>query len=201
MVHKARSKNSETDQNKLTRIKKYPNRRLYNTSTSAYIVLDDVVALVKSGAEFIIEDAKSGEDITRSILNQVIFEKEMNGSEHHFPLEVQKQLIGMYDDTYARMVPEYLKESMQLFMTQRDQINSQFEDAFELNARAIAQFNETLMRQNMEIFNRTFEFFQSMSGMAPTREETAPDNAASGEASELQSQIKALQKRLEALNR
>jgi len=201
MVHKARSKNSETDQNKLTRIKKYPNRRLYNTSTSAYIVLDDVVALVKSGAEFIIEDAKSGEDITRSILNQVIFEKEMNGSEHHFPLEVQKQLIGMYDDTYARMVPEYLKESMQLFMTQRDQINSQFEDAFELNARAIAQFNETLMRQNMEIFNRTFEFFQSMSGMAPTREETAPDDAASGEASELQSQIKALQKRLEALNR
>jgi len=200
-VHKARSKNSETDQNKLTRIKKYPNRRLYNTSTSAYIVLDDVVALVKSGAEFIIEDAKSGEDITRSILNQVIFEKEMNGSEHHFPLEVQKQLIGMYDDTYARMVPEYLKESMQLFMTQRDQINSQFEDAFELNARAIAQFNETLMRQNMEIFNRTFEFFQSMSGMAPTREETAPDDAASGEASELQSQIKALQKRLEALNR
>ena len=91
-------------------IKKYPNRRLYNTATSTYIVLDDLVELVKSGKPFEIRDTKSGDDITREILNQIIFERETGKSNFHFPLEVQKQLIGMYDDTYGKMMPSYLKE-------------------------------------------------------------------------------------------
>lgn len=185
------------------RIKKYPNRRLYNTATSSYIVLDDIVELVKSGTEFVIEDAKTGEDITRSILNQIIYEREADGNNHHFPLDVQKQLIAMYDDAYGRMMPDYLRESMNVFVSERDRMKETFKEIVDYNSRAVAQFNENMARQNMEVFSRTFEFFQNMSGMSKPENQDGTLSEKPGEAGkkaanldDIQAQIDDLQKRL-----
>ena len=145
-------------------IKKYPNRRLYNTATSAYIVLDDVVDLVKSGTAFVIEDTKTGEDITRTILNQIIFEQEIKPSNFHFPLEFQKQLIAMYGDTYGQMVPDYLTESLKLFAAERAQMGEAFESVFDRNTRTMLEYSQKLAQQNMEMFRRSWSMF----GMMPS---------------------------------
>ncbi|MEM7214357.1 MAG: polyhydroxyalkanoate synthesis repressor PhaR [Pseudomonadota bacterium] len=187
-------------------IKKYPNRRLYNTATSSYIVLDDVVELVKSGVSFKIEDTRSGDDLTRSILNQIIYERETAQGNYHFPLDVQKQLILMYDDAYGRMVPEYLRESMKVFVSERDRLKETFEEMLNFNTQTMAQFSENMAKQNMEVFSRTFEFFQNMSGL-PTpgagNKEAAESNPKDAERmrelEDLQKQINSLQQQLKAL--
>ncbi len=185
------------------RIKKYPNRRLYNTSTSSYIVLDDIVDLVKSGKNFVIEDTKTGEDITRSILSQVIFERETGPSNYHFTLEVQKQLISMYDDAYGQMMPDYLRESMNVFVSERERMKDTFQEIVKSNSRAVAQFNERLAKQNLEIFSRSFEFFQSMAGLDKSDKHAEKPveilqekEDKSQELKEIQAQIDALQERL-----
>lgn len=187
-------------------IKKYPNRRLYNTSTSAYIVLDDIVELVRANTSFVIEDAKSGEDITRTILNQIIFERETKPSNFHFPLEFQKQLIGMYGDTYGQMVPDYLTESLNLFAAERSKINNAFENVVDRNTQAMMDYSQKLAQQNMELFKRSWSMFGMMTkspssaeqedDAAPTEPE--PQEKAS-ELEEIQNQINALQERLKSL--
>ncbi|MEM9330038.1 MAG: polyhydroxyalkanoate synthesis repressor PhaR [Pseudomonadota bacterium] len=188
-------------------IKKYPNRRLYNTATSTYIVLDDVVNLVRSGAAFKIADAKTGADLTRSILNQIIYERETGQSNYHFPLDVQKQLIMMYDDAYGKMVPEYLRESMRVFASERERMKEAFEEMVTFNSQTMARFGENIARQNMEVFNRTVEFFQGMNAFSPSSNEaknpvdTAVENGdRDEELKEIQAQIDALQKRLKSLS-
>ena len=205
------SGNNKTEQEEgaveeLVLIKKYPNRRLYNTATSSYIVLDDIVELVKSGAPFKIEDAKTGNDLTRSILNQIIYERESGPANFHFPLDVQKQLILMYDDAYGKMVPEYLRESMKVFASERDRMKEAFEDMVNFNSQAMARYSENLAKQNMDVFNRTFEFFQNMSGMpVPPPSELNPvetdqkKDDREDELAEIQNEIDALQKRLKSL--
>ncbi|MEM9279015.1 MAG: polyhydroxyalkanoate synthesis regulator DNA-binding domain-containing protein, partial [Pseudomonadota bacterium] len=187
-------------------IKKYPNRRLYNTATSSYIVLDDIVTLVKGGTLFRIEDAKSGADLTRSILNQIIYEREPGQTNYHFPLEVQKQLIMMYDDAYGKMVPEYLRESMRVFVSERDRMKETFEEMVNFNSQTMARFSENIAKQNLEVFNRTFEFFQNMSGFQASRKETEKPvetgqkpGDREAELTEIQNQIDALQERLKSL--
>ncbi len=185
-------------------IKKYPNRRLYNTATSTYIVLDDIVELVKAGTDFIVEDTKTGEDLTRSILNQVIYERESASGDYHFPLDVQKQLILMYDDAYGKMIPDYLRESMNLFVAERDKMKSAFEDIVTQNSKQMAQFNERLAEQNLEFFNRSLEFFQALSGMkasgtGETPEQSENDDDKPAELSDIQKQIDALQEKLKSL--
>lgn len=183
-------------------IKKYPNRRLYNTSTSSYIVLDDIVELVRSDTPFVIEDKKTGEDITRSILNQIIFEQETKPSNFHFPLEVQKQLISMYGDTYGQMVPDYLTESMKLFVAEKSRMADAMENVVGRNTQAMMQFSQNLARQNMEMFRKSWEMFGALSPQqnkdAPT-EEHETKSEKSGDLSEIQSQIDALQERLKSL--
>ncbi|MEP0941168.1 MAG: polyhydroxyalkanoate synthesis repressor PhaR [Rhizobiaceae bacterium] len=188
-------------------IKKYPNRRLYNTSTSAYIVLDDVVELVKSGTPFVIEDTKTGEDITRTILNQIIFEQEIKPSNFHFPLEFQKQLISMYGDTYGQMVPDYLTESLKLFAAERAEMGQAFDDVVSRNTRAMMDYSQNLARQNMEMFRQSWSMFgmtqaPSGSNAAETPGAETPDEDVSSRESELeliQKQIDALQARLKTL--
>lgn len=186
------------------KIKKYPNRRLYNTATSAYIVLDDIVLLVKEGVEFVIHDTKTGEDITRSILNQIIFERETKPSNYHFPLEVQKQLIGMYDDTYGKMMPDYLKESMNLFTAERERMSEAVESAFGRNTQAMMEFSQNMAKQNAEIFRRSWEMF---SGMAPSTsdedkeqtEESSYELDREQELKDIQEKMDKLQQRLKSL--
>ena len=183
-------------------IKKYPNRRLYNTSTSAYIVLDDLVALVKSGKPFEIRDTKSGEDITREILNQIIFERETGKSNFHFPLEVQKQLIGMYDDTYGKMMPGYLKESLGVFAAERERMKSTMENVVERNTKAMMEFSQNIARQNLEVFKRSWEMFgaaSSTSEAATENKETRVNEEDDAELDEIQKQINELQDRLKNL--
>lgn len=206
MTKKKTNSSSDNGSDDLIRIKKYPNRRLYNTNTSSYIVLDDIVELVKAGTNFIIEDTKTGEDITRSILNQVIYEREAAGANYHFPLDVQKQLIAMYDDAYGKMMPDYLRESMNVFVNERERMKDTFQNIVSQNSRAMAQFNENLARQNMEVFNKTFEFFQNMAGI-PTATKSDDKSVESSQNAddkptdldEIQSQINALQEQLKSL--
>lgn len=188
-------------------IKKYPNRRLYNTSTSAYIVLDDLIELVKSDISFEIRDTKSGEDITRAILNQIIFERETGKSNFHFPLEVQKQLIGMYDDAYGQMMPDYLKQSLNIFASERERMNSAMENVVERNTKAMMDFSQNIAHQNLEVFKRSWEMFGVASSATPSNtkpnktepEENQPIEEKSNELNDIQKQINDLQARLKNL--
>lgn len=183
-------------------IKKYPNRRLYNTATSAYIVLDDLVELVKSGKPFEIRDTKSGDDITREILNQIIFERETGKSNFHFPLEVQKQLIGMYDDTYGKMMPSYLKESLDVFAAERERMKSTMENIVERNTKAMMEFSQNIARQNLEVFKRSWEMFGNIPAKSKTmteKYEKQVEAEDSSELDEIQKQINQLQDRLKNL--
>ena len=203
---KQKSDKHENLDETVIRIKKYPNRRLYNTATSQYIVLDDIVELVKGGQEFIIEDTKTGEDLTRAILSQVIFERESAQADFHFPLDVQKQLIRMYDDTYAKMMPDYMRESMNLFVSERDKMKNAFEEIVEHNSKTMARFGETLAQQNMAYFQQAFDMFQTMSGMNLANQgyDNAPASSEDPEKSDeslkaLQEQVDALQEQLKSL--
>jgi len=205
-MNKKPENEAATDEPKPLLIKKYPNRRLYNTATSTYIVLDDIVDLIKADTDFVIEDTKTGEDLTRSILNQVIYERETAKGDYHFPLDVQKQLILMYDDAYGKMMPDYLRESMSLFVSERDKMKSAFDEIVSQNSKNMAEFSERLADQNLEFFNRSFEMFQAMSGMKPSSKAGAKHASESEdgekkktELSEIQAQIDALQKKLTSL--
>ena len=195
-------KTSSKTEDAVILIKKYPNRRLYNTSTSSYIVLDDIVELVRTDTPFVIEDKKTGEDITRSILNQIIFEQETKPSNFHFPLEVQKQLISMYGDAYGQMVPDYLTESMKLFVAEKSRMADAMENMVGRNTQAMMQFSQNLARQNMEIFRKSWEMFGVRAPVQNKEDEAEQQETKSDtskDLSEIQSQIDALQKRLKSL--
>jgi len=179
-------------------IKKYANRRLYNTATSSYIVLSDIVELIKADTAFRIEDAKTGEDITRSILNQVIFEQESEGSAHHFPLEFQKRLISMYGDNYGSMIPDYLSQSLKLFVDERNKMSEAFEDMLGKNTKTMLDYSQALAKQNLELFKSSWNMFSAITGTETVDQEKKPDNRDT-ELDEIQSKIDALQERLKSL--
>src|SRR5277367_4908469 len=110
-------------------IKKYANRRLYNTSTSSYVTLDDLCQMVKGGREFLVYDAKSGDDITRAVLTQIIVEEEQKG-QNLLPISFLRQLIGLYGDNMQWLVPRYLEHSMQTLAKNQEQIRGYFQTAF-----------------------------------------------------------------------
>lgn len=184
-------------------IKKYPNRRLYNTSTSAYIVLKDLIGLVKENVEFVVEDAKTGENITRSIMNQIIFEQEAQHKDFLLPLEFQKQLISMYGDTYGHLVPDYLTQSIGLFVSEREQIAKAYNDVINRNTDAMMEYGKKLAEQNTKIFMNSWDM---MSGVVPKasadKKKEKPASNKKDETNELddiQQKIDALQSRLHSL--
>jgi len=184
-------------------IKKYPNRRLYNTSTSAYIVQKDIEVLVRDGVDFAIEDAKTGEDITRSILNQIIFEQETKPTDFHFPLEFQKQLIGMYGGDASDMVPNYLTESLKFFAEEREKAAEKVGTAVSRNTQAMMDYTQALAKQNMEMFRRSWDMFGMMAGVSPSSSEDQTDDnsqlSREDELEEIEKKIDALQERLKEL--
>ena len=167
-------------------IKKYANRRLYNTESSTYITLEHLAEMVRKKREFKVVDAKSGEDITHSVLTQIIMDEEARGGTM-LPVNFLRQLISMYGDSMQSMVPQYLEASLEAF--QRNQ--SQFRDAM-AGAFTGGPFAE-LARRNMEMFT------PAASGRKPANEEGATDNKA--ELAELRSQLAALQEKLDKLER
>ncbi len=169
-------------------IKKYANRRLYDTESSAYITLERLAQMVRQKRDFKVVDAKSGEDITRSVLTQIIMDEEARGSEM-LPVNFLRQLIGMYGDQMQGVVPQYLEASLDAL--QRNQ--SQLRDAM-AGALAVNPFAE-LARRNMEMF--TAAASGKVTPAAAPRAEAASDTKS--ELAELKAQLAALQTKLDKL--
>src|SRR5580692_10211971 len=117
-------------ENKPITIKKYANRRLYNTGTSTYVTLEDLAAMVKKGDDFVVFDAKSGDDITRPVLTQIIFEQEGKNGQSLMPINFLRQLIRFYGDSMQMLVPSYLEVSLESFTREQEKFRQQMTQAF-----------------------------------------------------------------------
>jgi len=133
-------------------IKKYANRRLYNTDTSSYITLDDLAKMVRENVDFHVLDAKTGDDITHTILTQIIVEEESHGS-HMLPVSFLRDLIRMYGNSMQAMMPSYLEASMTNLQKNREQIQEAFAKGLETNPLAqMAEANFKMMQNAAEAF-------------------------------------------------
>lgn len=112
------------------KIKKYANRRLYNTATSSYVTLEHLCQMVKQNTDFVVHDAKTGEDITRSVLTQIIVEEESKGGQNMLPVAFLRQLISFYGDNLQALVPRYLESSMAAFARNQEQMRTAMQQAF-----------------------------------------------------------------------
>lgn len=185
-------------------IKKYANRRLYNTSTSKYVTLDDLSQMVKAGTEFQVVDAKSGDNITRSVLTQIIFEEENKG-QNLLPISFLRQLIQFYGDSLQTMVPNYLEASMDAFSNNQERMRDYMQDAVGQTMNPFAQWEE-LGRQNMAMFERAFQMFTpyGVGGNDAPDREAGDQEASSGDDSkldDLKTQIESLRRQLDELAR
>src|SRR5689334_21049340 len=144
-------------------IKKYANRRLYNTATSAYVTLDHLSQMVKDKTDFVVYDAKTGEDITRSVLTQIIFEEESKSGQNLLPIPFLRQLISFYGDSLQGVVPQYLEMSMAQFARNQAQLRTYMQNA--LGFHPFQQF-EAMGKQNMAMFEKAMRVF-SPSGTGP----------------------------------
>jgi polyhydroxyalkanoate synthesis repressor PhaR len=137
-------------------IKKYANRRLYNTATSAYVTLDHLSQMVKEKTDFVVYDAKTGDDITRSVLTQIIVEEESKGGQTLLPIPFLRQLISFYGDSLQSVVPQYLEMSMTQFARNQEQMRRYLQNAFGFNP--FQQF-ESMGKQNMAMFEEAMRMF------------------------------------------
>lgn len=153
-------------------IKKYANRRLYNTAKSSYVTLDHLAAMVREGEDFVVYDAKSGEDITRSVLAQIIFDEEGKG-ESLLPITFLRQIIRLYGDTLQGFVPGYLEASMETFSRNQEKMREQVRATFGTNP-ALAGF-EAMARTNVEWFQNAMRMFSPYAVAA--RDEAAKKEA------------------------
>jgi polyhydroxyalkanoate synthesis repressor PhaR len=163
-------------------IKKYANRRLYNTSTSTYVTLEDLAQMVRQGQDFVVFDAKSNDDLTRQILTQLIFEEESRG-EALLPVQFLRRLIGFYGGQMQSVLPSYLEMSLDAFSRQQEQLRGQFKTAF--GAAPGATLMDEAVRRNMAMFEQAMRMFPGFAygrpedGSAPAASEgTGPEPAA-----------------------
>jgi polyhydroxyalkanoate synthesis repressor PhaR len=179
-------------------IKKYANRRLYNTARSTYVTLDHLAQMVREGQDFVVNDAKTGDDITRGVLAQIIFDEEAKG-QTMLPANFLRQLIRLYGDTLQGFVPGYLEASMETFSRNQEAMREQVRQAFEANP-ALANF-EALARSNMEWFENALRMFAPFAtGMAPKGVAPRPPRR-DVELEELKEQLAAMQAQLAKLAR
>jgi polyhydroxyalkanoate synthesis repressor PhaR len=177
-------------------IKKYANRRLYNTATSSYVTLDHLCQMVKDGADFVVFDAKSGEDITRTVLTQIIVEEENKG-QNLLPISFLRQLISFYGDSLQTFVPRYLEMSMEQFTHNQEKMRSYIKDAF----GGLFPFGpfEAMAKDNAAMFQRALTMFYPFGGQAEGAK--APPAKEGGELADLRARINELQQQIEALAR
>lgn len=197
-----------------TVIKKYANRRLYNTATSTYVTLEDLSRMVKEGTDFVVYDAKTGEDITRSVLAQIIFDEENKGDNSLLPINFLRQLIRFYGDNMQGVVPGYLEFSLGNLMKDQDKVRQQMTESF--GGDAFKVLEETAKR-NMAMFQDSLKMFTPFGANIPTgfpnpfNAAAAPaaqrdDRPASGGPSKddlqiLKDQLAAMQQKIDAMNR
>lgn len=137
-------------------IKKYANRRLYNTATSSYVTLDNLATMVKEGSDFVVYDAKSGEDITRKVLTHIIVEEENKG-QNLLPIDFLRHLISFYGDSLQSVVPNYLDYSMKAFAKNQEQMRDYMEDSMG-GLNPFGQFEE-IGKQNVAMFEEAMKMF------------------------------------------
>jgi polyhydroxyalkanoate synthesis repressor PhaR len=191
---------AKTDQP--TTIKKYANRRLYNTGTSTYVTLEDLAAMVKEGEDFLVYDAKTGDDITRSVLAQIIFEQENKAGQNLLPTTFLRQLIRFYGDSMQMVVPRYLEQSIDTLTREQEKFRKQLTTTFSMTPFAPL---EEHVRRNMEMFERTFSMFKPFAaprpGNAAAEPEKTPEPAAEDNIDDLRRQMKDMQDRLERMSK
>jgi polyhydroxyalkanoate synthesis repressor PhaR len=184
-----------------TTIKKYANRRLYNTGTSTYVTLEDLAAMVKDGEDFLVYDAKTGDDITRSVLAQIIFEQENKAGQNLLPTTFLRQLIRFYGDSMQMVVPKYLEQSIDTLTREQEKFRKQLADTF--SGTPFAPLEEHV-RRNMELFQQTFSMFkpfvpQRASALGET--EKVPEPAPDDNIDDLRKQMKEMQDRLDRMSK
>jgi polyhydroxyalkanoate synthesis repressor PhaR len=185
-------------------IKKYANRRLYNTETSSYVTLEDLGEMVRSERDFLVYDAKSGEDLTHTVLTQIIVEEEGKSGSNLLPIGFLRQLIRFYGHSIEQIVPKYLEYSLATLTREQEKYRKQFTDTFG-NAAFEAMQEQT--RQNMAMFERAFAIFAPFSKLDGRPEEEKPvvqpepasAAATTAEITELKAQLSAMQERLDKL--
>ena len=186
------------DEKEPVTIKKYANRRLYNTGTSTYVTLEDLATMVKAGEDFVVYDAKSGDDITRSVLAQIIFEQENKEGQSLLPIAFLRQLIRFYGDSMQMLVPRFLEQSMQSLTQEQGKFREQISQAF--GGVGFGPL-EDQVRRNMEMFEKTFAMFAPFARGQRATPGAAPDKpaAAGNEMDDLKRQLDEMQKRLDKL--
>ncbi len=187
----------------LITIKKYANRRLYNTATSSYVTLDHLCQMVQEGVEFMVYDAKTGEDITRSVLTQIIVEEESKG-QNLLPIKFLRQLISYYGNSMQWMVPGYLDQMMEAFTMNQDRMRQSMQETF----GGVFPFTnlEEMGKQNLAAFEQAMRMFSPFNMEAANKQPSAePDSEPSSERDQsleqLKSQVDLLQRQLEALSK
>ncbi len=185
-------------------IKKYANRRLYNTGTSTYVTLEDLATMVKNGEDFLVYDAKTGDDITRQVLAQIIFEQENKAGQNLLPTTFLRQLIRFYGDSMQMLVPRYLEQSIDTLTREQEKFRTQMTQAF----GGIGAFGplEEQVRRNMELFQQTFSMFKPFTAPrrtdAPASEKSADDAPKTADEMEtLRRQMKEMQDKLDRMTK
>ena len=200
----------DTDQeNRPVIIKKYANRRLYNTDTSTYVTLEDLATMVKSGEDFVVYDAKTSEDITRSVLTQIIFEQENKEGQNLLPITFLRQLIRFYGDSMQRLVPSYLEFSLDSLTRQQEQYRRRFAHTF---GTAAFEAMQEQVRKNFATFERALGLFSPFTGTVPSeskndhapaataKEPTAETPRSDDEIANLKAELTAMKERLDRLS-
>ena len=179
-------------------IKKYANRRLYNTATSAYVTLEDLAKMVREGTEFVVYDAKTNDDLTRQILTQIIFEEESRG-EALLPVQFLRQLIGFYGGQMQGVLPSYLEMSLDSFSRQQEQMRGQFSKAF--GAAPGAGLLDEAVKRNMVMFSEAMKMWPGFSAMTPPAPAAEPKAAPADPLEEMRRQMDEMCSQLDRLYR
>jgi polyhydroxyalkanoate synthesis repressor PhaR len=180
-------------------IKKYANRRLYNTASSAYVTLADLAKMVKSGEDFIVYDAKTNDDITRSVLTQIIFEQEGIEGQSLLPSAFLRQVIRYYGDSVQALLPSYLEYSIERFTGEQHKMRESMSRSLDPGSFSAASFNalQELTRKNLNAFNKALGMFAPFPATAPP---TAAPKEAGAELNELRDQLSEMKRRLDEIS-
>lgn len=192
-------------------IKKYANRRLYNTGTSTYVTLEDLAEMVKKGEDFTVQDAKSGEDITHPVLTQIIFELENKEGQNMLPIPFLRQLISFYGDQMQMVVPSFLEQSMIAFAKEQERFREQMRNAIGKSPMDVMKMTTTPIkaieeqtRRNIELFQnamRMFTPFPPQSAQPAAEDEEPAGQNKPDDLQELKDQIAAMQRKLDQIGK
>ena len=200
-----------TEKKEAVVIKKYANRRLYNTETSTYVTLDDLASMVRSDRDFVVYDAKTGDDLTHSVLTQIIVEQEnRQGGQTLLPVPFLRQLIRFYDDSIGRMVPGYLQFSLENLASQQERFRSQFASAF-ANPAAAFEVCQDLAPKNMAMFEQALSMWTPFTALpgakrgeepAPSEkgDKSTPPKKEADDLGELKAQLASMQQKIDKLS-